>query len=276
MFFLSVSGRLDTMPQGIRINKYISDAGVCSRREADALIKKGKVTIDGRQAVCGDQVLTGSVVRLDGKELSGRREKVYLAYNKPKGVVCTSDKREKNNIIEVLHYPISVTYAGRLDKNSEGLLLLTNDGELIDRLMRSRNAHEKEYLVTVDRKMTKDFLKALRSGVYLEELGVTTRPCKVRGLSDRSFEIVLTQGLNRQIRRMCEVYGYQVRKLIRVRVANIELGNLKTGQLRELTGEELKRLKEIIREDGYGKDGEDTRADGAFKQGVEGLLPGEH
>ena len=246
------------MPQGIRINKYISDAGVCSRREADALIKKGRVTIDGRKAVCGDQVFQGSVVKVNDKELSGARKKVYLAYNKPRGVVCTSEKREKNNIIDALHYPVPVTYAGRLDKNSEGLLLLTNDGDLIDRLMRGKNAHEKEYLVTVDQKLTKEFLKSLRAGVYLRELDVTTRPCKVRGLSDRCFEIVLTQGLNRQIRRMCAEFGYQVRKLVRIRVANIELGNLKTGQLRELTGDELKRLTELLEKEEYGEDGEDA------------------
>ena len=137
-------------------------------------------------------------------------------------------------------------------------MLLTNDGDLIDRLMRGKNAHEKEYLVTVDQKLTKEFLKSLRAGVYLRELDVTTRPCKVRGLSDRCFEIVLTQGLNRQIRRMCAEFGYQVRKLVRIRVANIELGNLKTGQLRELTGDELKRLTELLEKEEYGEDGEDA------------------
>ncbi len=226
------------MADGIRINKYIADSGLCSRREADILIKQGKVLLDGRPARCGDTVKDGMVVSVDQKELKADK-KVYLAYNKPKGVVCTSEKREKNNIIDVIDYPVRVTYAGRLDKASEGLILLTNDGDLIERLMRGENGHEKEYTVTLDRKYTKEFLKALRAGVYLKELDVTTKPCKVRPLDDRSFEIILTQGFNRQIRRMCETFGYKVKRLVRTRVANIRLSGLKTGRLRELKKDEL-------------------------------------
>ncbi|MCR5790009.1 MAG: pseudouridine synthase [Lachnospiraceae bacterium] len=226
----------------MRINKYIAEAGYCSRREADALIKKGAVKIDGRNALCGDQVTAGMTVTIDGKVLAPPDRKVYLAYHKPRGVVCTAEKREKNNIMAVLDYPVRVTYAGRLDKESEGLLLLTNDGDLIDRLMRGRNGHEREYAVRVDKPLTPDFLKKMKAGIYLKELDETTRPCKVRRITDRTFEIVLTQGLNRQIRRMCEACGYHVRELKRIRIANILLGRLKTGQLRELTAEELQGL----------------------------------
>ena len=234
------------MSQGVRINKFIADAGVCSRREADALISQGKVMINGKTALCGDRVTEGACVTVNGKNVDTSSKRVYLAYNKPKGVVCTSEKREENNIINAVKYPVRVTYAGRLDKDSEGLILLTNDGDLTDRLMRGRNMHEKEYEVTVDKKLSNDFIKAMRAGVYLEELDVTTRSCKVRRLSDRSFAIILTQGLNRQIKRMCNALGYRVNRLVRVRVGNIELGKLKTGQYRELDAGELEGLLKLV------------------------------
>ena len=234
------------MAQGVRINKFIADAGICSRREADALISRGKVLINGKTALCGDRVTEGALVSVNGKNVESGSRRVYLAYNKPKGVVCTSEKREENNIINAVNYPVRVTYAGRLDKDSEGLILLTNDGDLTDRLMRGRNMHEKEYEVTVDKKLTNDFIKAMRAGVYLEELDVTTRSCKVRRLSDRSFAIILTQGLNRQIKRMCAALGYRVNRLVRVRVGNIELGRLKTGQYRELDNRELDGLFKLV------------------------------
>ncbi len=237
------------MAQGIRINKYIADAGICSRREADLLISRGKVCINGKTALCGDRVAEDAVVTVNGKEAKLADKKVYLAYNKPAGVVCTSERREKNNIIDAVGYPVRITYAGRLDKDSEGLILLTNDGAMIDGLMRAGNMHEKEYEVSVDRKMTADFIRDMRAGVYLEELDITTRPCKVRRLSDRSFAIILTQGLNRQIKRMCLALGFRVRSIKRIRVSNIELGALKTGRYRELTGEELSGLKRSIGEE---------------------------
>ena len=234
------------MAQGVRINKFIADAGVCSRREADVLISRGKVLINGKTALCGDRVIEGASVTVNGKNVDTGVKRVYLAYNKPKGVVCTSEKREENNIINAVKYPVRVTYAGRLDKDSEGLILLTNDGDLTDRLMRGRNMHEKEYEVTVDKKLSNDFIKAMRAGVYLEELDVTTRSCKVRRLSDRTFSIILTQGLNRQIKRMCAALGYRVNRLIRVRIGNIELGRLKTGQYRELEDRELEELFRLV------------------------------
>ena len=234
------------MAQGVRINKFIADAGVCSRREADVLISRGKVLINGKTALCGDRVTEGASVTVNGKTVDTGVKRVYLAYNKPKGVVCTSEKREENNIINAVRYPVRVTYAGRLDKDSEGLILLTNDGDLTDRLMRGRNMHEKEYEVTVDKKLSNDFIKAMRAGVYLEELDVTTRSCKVRRLSDRTFAIILTQGLNRQIKRMCAALGYRVNRLVRVRIGNIELGKLKTGQYRELEDRELEDLFKLV------------------------------
>ena len=234
------------MAQGVRINKFIADAGVCSRREADVLISRGKVLINGKTALCGDRVIEGASVTVNGKNVDTGVKRVYLAYNKPKGVVCTSEKREENNIFNAVKYPVRVTYAGRLDKDSEGLILLTNDGDLTDRLMRGRNMHEKEYEVTVDKKLSNDFIKAMRAGVYLEELDVTTRSCKVRRLSDRTFSIILTQGLNRQIKRMCAALGYRVNRLIRVRIGNIELGRLKTGQYRELEDRELEELFRLV------------------------------
>ncbi len=241
-----------SLAQGIRINKYLADSGLCSRREADILIKNGKVLIDGRTARAGDQVTEGMAVTVSGKNVELSEKKVYLAYNKPKGVVCTSEKQEANNIIDLINYPVRITYAGRLDKDSEGLILLTNDGELIDSLMRGRNMHEKEYEVTVDKKLTYDLIKGLREGVYLEELGVTTRSCRVKRLTERSFDIILTQGLNRQIKRMCAAFGYHVRSLKRIRIANIELGKLKRGQYRELREDELLKLRTLLQEENDG------------------------
>ena len=230
---------------GIRINKYLAQCGVCSRREADELISKGLVTVDGVPAENGLKILPGMAVAVKGKVVSGVDKKVYLAYNKPRGVVCTAMKKDERNVIDQIAYPIRITYCGRLDKDSEGLLIMTNDGDLIDAMMRSRNNHEKEYTVTVNKAATEAFLYGLSKGVFLEELNVTTKKCKVTRISDNSFSIVLTQGLNRQIRRMCEAFGYRVRKLVRVRVMNVELGELKTGEYRELTAHEVEELKKL-------------------------------
>ena len=229
-----------------RLNKYLSEAGVCSRREADRLIQAGKVTVDGRKAVPGMQVEPGQVVKVGKKEIREKNRKVVLAVYKPAGIVCTEDRREKKNIIRYLDYPVRVTYAGRLDKNSEGLLIMTNDGDLINGMMRARFLHEKEYQVKVDRPVTEEFLKKMREGVHIrdEEKGLdeVTRPCQAKAIGKYTFSITLTQGLNRQIRRMCEVCGYKVERLLRVRIMNIRLGNMKPGDVRELSEQELKEL----------------------------------
>ena len=229
-----------------RLNKYLSEAGVCSRREADRLIQAGKVTVDGRKAVPGMQVEPGQVVKVGKTEIREKNRKVVLAVYKPAGIVCTEDRREKKNIIRYLDYPVRVTYAGRLDKNSEGLLIMTNDGDLINGMTRARFLHEKEYQVKVDRPVTEEFLKKMREGVHIrdEEKGLdeVTRPCQAKAIGKYTFSITLTQGLNRQIRRMCEACGYKVERLLRVRIMNIRLGNMKPGDVRELSEQELKEL----------------------------------
>lgn len=231
--------------QGIRINKYLAQCGICSRRGADELIEKGAVTVDGVRAENGMKVTPDTKVCVNGVAVNGVDDKVYLAFNKPRGIVCTSEKMEENNVIDYLDYPVRITYSGRLDKDSEGLLIMTNDGDLIDAMMRARNEHEKEYVVTVNKSATEAFLYGLSKGVYLEELDVKTRPCKVERISDNSFSIVLTQGINRQIRRMCEAFGYRVRKLVRVRVMNIKLGSIPTGKYRELDPKEIDELRRL-------------------------------
>lgn len=232
----------------IRLNKYLSEAGICSRREADRLIESGRVTVDGKKAVFGMQVEEGQEVRVGKKLIKSGNEKIVLAVNKPAGIVCTEDKREKKNIIRFLNYPVRVTYAGRLDKDSEGLLLMTNDGDLINAMMRARYGHEKEYKVTVDRPLGEDFKEKMEQGVHITDkeknLDAVTRPCKVEVLGKYTFTIVLTQGLNRQIRRMCEALGYKVKRLVRVRIMNITLGSLKAGEVRKLSKQELKKLYE--------------------------------
>lgn len=231
-----------------RLNKYLSEAGVCSRREADRLIGCGKVTVDGKKAEPGTQVEEGQTVRVGKKVIESRREKIVLAVNKPKGIVCTEDMRTKNNIIRFLKYPVRVTYAGRLDKDSEGLLIMTNDGDLINRMMRARYVHEKEYKVTVNKEITEDFLEKMSRGVRIRDkekgLDEITRPCKVVKTGKYTFSVILTQGLNRQIRRMCGALGYKVTRLVRVRIMNIELGALKPGEYRKLGEQELKELYE--------------------------------
>ncbi len=233
------------MNEGIRINKYLAECGICSRRGADELIDKGAVTVDGKTAVRGMKIIPGSEVRVNGKVISGTDEKIYLAFNKPKGIVCTSEKMEENNVIDYLNYPKRITYSGRLDKDSQGLLIMTNDGDLIDAMMRSRNEHEKEYIVTVDKTITDAILYKMSKGVFLDELNITTKKCKITRVTDNSFSIILTQGLNRQIRRMCQAFGYRVRKLVRVRVMNIELGDLAVGKYRKLRDDEVMRLREL-------------------------------
>ena len=236
----------------IRLNKYLSDAGVCSRREADRLIEKGMVTVDGQPAVAGMKVDDGQEVRVGKKTIKSKTKKTVLAVYKPAGIVCTEDKREKKNIIRFLNYPLRVTYAGRLDKDSEGLLIMTNDGDLINGMMRARFSHEKEYKVTVNKEITPEFIEKMSRGVHIRDreknLDAVTRPCKVRKNGKYTFSIILTQGLNRQIRRMCEALGYKVTTLKRIRIMNVELGNLKPGEVRGLTEQELKELYGTVKE----------------------------
>ncbi len=230
----------------IRLNKYLSEAGVCSRREADRLIESGKVFVDGKPAVTGMKVTDSQIVRVGKKEIRPKNEMVLLAVNKPVGIVCTEEKREKNNIINFLKYPTRITYIGRLDKDSEGLLLMTNNGNIINKMMRAGNRHEKEYKVTVDKPVTPEFVEKMAGGVPI--LDTVTRECEVEMIGKYTFRIVLTQGLNRQIRRMCEYLGYKVTRLQRVRVMNIELGDLKPGEYRKVTDEELAELYEQIKD----------------------------
>jgi 23S rRNA pseudouridine2604 synthase len=231
-----------------RLNKYLSEQGVCSRREADRLIEAGKVTIDGRAAQMGEKVTGTEVIVCDGKPVgkaSGQKKAkpVLLIVNKPRGVVCTtSDKDRALNVVDLIKYPTRVYPVGRLDKDSEGLLLMTNQGELANEIMHAGNFHEKEYIVTVNQPYNAAFLKKMREGVTLRELGVTTRPCKVEIEGPKSFRITLTQGLNRQIRRMCGELGYVVTELKRVRIMNITLGHLNVGDYRRATQEEWDEL----------------------------------
>lgn len=229
----------------VRLNKYLSEAGVCSRREADRLIESGKVTIDGKCAQMGMKVTPGQEVRVGKRVVSRQDEMVVLAVNKPVGIVCTEERRERNSIVRFLNYPIRVTYIGRLDKDSRGLLLMTNNGDIINKMMRAGNRHEKEYKVTVDKPVTTDFLRQMAAGVPI--LDTVTRPCEVRKIGKYTFSIILTQGLNRQIRRMCEALGYEVKDLLRTRIMNIDLGSLKEGEYRRLTDAELNALYEQIR-----------------------------
>lgn len=231
---------------GTRINKFLSEAGVCSRREADRQIEAGNVTIDGRTAVAGDRVLSGQRIVFCGEMVSREEEMILLAFHKPRGIVCTAQKREKNNVVDYIHYPKRIYPVGRLDKDSEGLLLLTNNGDIVNKMMRAGNRHEKEYLVTVNKPVSDAFIRGLAGGVPLVELGVTTRKCRVERVGRKQFRIVLTQGLNRQIRRMCEYFGYRVQRLVRVRVMNIELGNLQAGTYRNITEEEYIQLQNMI------------------------------
>ncbi len=226
----------------MRLNKFLSDAGYCSRREADRLIEAGKVSVDGQPATLGTQVEEGQEVRVGKKVISKTDRPVLLALHKPRGIECTSSREVKHNIIDFVNYPIRVYPVGRLDKDSEGLILLTNQGDLVNKMMRSGNRHEKEYLVTVDKPVTEQFVKAMSAGMYLPVLEVTTRACEVEKTGKFSFRIVLTQGYNRQIRRMCQELHYEVKRLKRIRIMNIHLGDLKKGAYREVTGEEMKTL----------------------------------
>ena len=236
----------------IRLNKYIAMCGTCSRRDADKLIEQGRVEINGSKATVVATVFNSDVVMVDGVEISVAKEKVVLAFNKPKGVTCSErDEHAEITINELIDYPQRVTYAGRLDKDSEGLILLSNDGDLINSMMRGANGHEKEYVVKVNGRLTGDICDKMKEGVYISELDRTTKPCRIYNIINNSdntttFNIVLTEGLNRQIRRMCELFNLKVIRLTRIRVLNIRLGKLAPGSSRRITGDELKELYSIV------------------------------
>ncbi len=235
------------MMEEIRINKYLSDAGVCSRREADRLLEAGRITVDGQKAVMGLKVREGQKIAIDGKPIAKEEDKILLAFHKPKGIVCTTSKKDKDNIVDYIHYEKRIYPIGRLDKDSEGLILLTNRGELVDQILRGSHYHEKEYIVEVNKKITKGFVKGMTEGVPI--LDTITRPCIIKPLDDYTFRIIITQGLNRQIRRMCEHFGYRVERLQRVRIMNIMLGNLKMGTYRKITGAELETLEGYLKKE---------------------------
>ncbi|GAU78252.1 pseudouridine synthase [Fusibacter sp. 3D3] len=229
----------------MRINKYLSESGVCSRRKADELIDQGVVEINGELATKGSQVEPEDDVCVNGKSVTGKEKNIYIAFNKPIGVECTTNLTVKDNIISYINYPERIFPVGRLDKNSEGLILLTNDGDLSNEILKARHYHEKEYIVTVDHRVSDEFLEKMRTGV--EILETITRPCEVEIVRSNMFKIILTQGLNRQIRRMCEALEYKVVKLRRVRIINIEIGDLEKGEWRYLSADELKRLKTMVK-----------------------------
>ncbi|MDT0684804.1 23S rRNA pseudouridine(2604) synthase RluF [Autumnicola psychrophila] len=232
-----------------RINKYLSEVGYCSRREADKLIEQGRITLNGKVPEMGTKVAPGDEVRVNGKLVSKEELKepnVYLAFNKPVGIVCTTDTRvEKDNIIDYINYPKRIFPIGRLDKPSEGLIFLTNDGDIVNKILRARNNHEKEYIVSVNKPITKDFINRMGSGIPI--LGTTTKKCEVEQLGKYEFRIILTQGLNRQIRRMCEFLGYEVASLKRIRIMNVQL-DVPVGKWRELTEDELKTINSMVDE----------------------------
>ncbi|AZA54188.1 MAG: 23S rRNA pseudouridine(2604) synthase RluF [Chryseobacterium sp.] len=233
------------MQEKTRINKYLSEAGYCSRRAADKLLEEGRITINGKVPEMGTKVSDEDIVEVDGKPIrESEDEPIYIAFNKPVGIVCTTDtKREIDNIIEYINHPKRIFPIGRLDKPSEGLILLTNDGDIVNKILRARNNHEKEYLVRVDKPINPKFLDKMRNGVPI--LDTVTKKCEVEKIDDMTFRIVLTQGLNRQIRRMCEYLGYEVKKLKRIRIMNIKL-DLPVGKWRDLTDTELSTLNDLL------------------------------
>lgn len=228
----------------MRINKFLSSAGIVSRRGADQWIEAGRITINGEVAQLGSRVEEGDEVRADGQLVKTASELVYIVLNKPVGITSTTERHIEGNVVDFVNHPLRIFHIGRLDKDSNGLLLLTNDGDIVNEILREEHGHEKEYIVTVDKPITKDFIRQMESGVHI--LGTTTKPCKVRQLGARKFNITLTQGLNRQIRRMCSALGYHVQTLQRTRILNIHLGDLPIGQWRDLTDDELKTMFKLL------------------------------
>lgn len=235
------------MDDGVRINKFLGSAGYCSRREADRLVGEGRVFIDGNMADMGSRVMPGQKVYVDGKAVVPEEENILIAVNKPRGIVCTTtDKQGANNIVDFLGCDKRIYPVGRLDKDSEGLLLMTNDGELMNNILTGKNEHEKEYIVEVDKNLSDDFERRMSEPMYLKELDKTTRPCHVIKAGKKTFRIILKQGLNRQIRRMCSNLGYKVVKLKRIRIMNIELNDLPAGATRKIEGSEYEKLMNLI------------------------------
>jgi 23S rRNA pseudouridine2604 synthase len=230
--------------EGVQINKYISNSGFCSRREAEKLIEQARVTINDELAELTARVSPGDVVAIDGERIKGTQKPLYIALNKPVGITSTTDMSDRTNIIRFMDHPKRIFPVGRLDKDSEGLILLTNDGDIVNKILRAGNNNEKEYIVTVDRELTHEMIREMGSGVKI--LGEWTKPCYIRQEGARRFRIILTQGLNRQIRRMCEVFGYKVKTLKRIRIMHINLGDLATGKWRYLTPAEIERLEQVL------------------------------
>ena len=228
--------------EDIRLNKFMADCGHCSRREADRLIEAGKVYVNGKVAEMGMRITDSDKVTVDGKVLKREEQTILLIFNKPPGITCTASKDDETNVVDYIDYPKRIYPIGRLDKYSEGLLLLTNRGDLVNGIMRSRYGHEKDYIVTVDRVVDDELLRRLSSGVYLKDLDVTTRPCKCQKVARNKMSMIITQGLNRQIRRMCEACGCRVTKLKRIRILDIQLGDLPVGEYREATAKELESV----------------------------------
>lgn len=236
----------------IRLNKYISETGFCSRREADKLIENGRVTINGVKALMGTKVKEGTDVRVDGRPIKKTNELVYIALNKPVGITCTTEKKIKGNIVDFVNHKERIFPIGRLDKDSQGLIFLTNDGDIVNKILRAGNNHEKEYIVKVDKDITDKFITSMSKGVRI--LGTVTKECYVEKINRNTFKIILTQGLNRQIRRMCETLGYNVIKLNRVRIMNVTLDKLPIGKWRNLTVKELKKINDLINNSGKTKE----------------------
>ncbi|MDB9828775.1 23S rRNA pseudouridine(2604) synthase RluF, partial [Flavobacteriaceae bacterium] len=233
-------------PDSIRLNKAISDSGYCSRRKADVFIEQGRVTLNGSAVSLGDRAMPGDLIHVDGNLITKNTNLVYIALNKPVDITCTTDQRVEGNVVDFIGHKERIFHVGRLDKPSEGLLLMTNDGDIVNKILRAGNKHEKEYIVTTDRPVTDDFIRRMSSGIPIAELETTTKNCHVERLSRFAFKIILIQGLNRQIRRMCEYLEYEVLTLKRIRIMNINLGNLELGTWRDLTPEEVKELQEAV------------------------------
>lgn len=235
---------MENKKSSTNLNKYISSTGICSRREAEKLITANRVTINGKPTQLGNRVFEGDVVKIDGRALQPKPKTLYIAFNKPVGIVCTTDSKERKNIVKYINHPERLFPIGRLDKPSEGLIFLTNDGDIVNKILRAGNNHEKDYVVKVDKSITDDFIQKMGNGIPI--LGTVTKKCNVTKISDKTFQIVLTQGLNRQIRRMCEYLGYEVVKLQRTRIMNVKLDRLKIGDWRELTEQELSEINAMV------------------------------
>jgi 23S rRNA pseudouridine2604 synthase len=258
---------LDSKKNGtINLNKYISSSGICSRREAEKFINEGRVTLNGKPTRLGNRVAKKDVVKLDGRLVKPKNTTLYIALNKPVGIVSTTDDREPKNIIKHINYPERLFPIGRLDKPSEGLIFLTNDGDIVNKILRSGNNHEKEYFVSVNNSISEDFIEKMSNGIPI--LGTITQKCKVDKVSDKIFKIILTQGLNRQIRRMCEYLGYEVTKLKRTRIMNVELGYLQAGDWRELTEDEMNEINTLISTSSKTEEASTIKGTSKFKRQV--------